>query len=73
MTDTKKMSKQEASAAIAELVQQAYGFINAAEKIADEHELSFSFDIAYGMGGTYDPTYEQEYSEGNWHPSSQSC
>lgn len=29
--------------------------ITAAEKIADQHNLTFSWDLAYGMGGTYRP------------------
>lgn len=36
-----------------------------AEKIAAEHNLEFSIDPAYGMGGWF--------TSGEWHPSSQSC
>lgn len=38
-----------------ELVTQAYNAIAEAEKIADQLGVSFDFDVAYGMGGTYYP------------------
>jgi hypothetical protein len=62
-TDKKQNAKQE----IDRLVKEAYAAINLAEEIAKEHNVSFGFDLAYGMGGVYEP------EEGGWCPSSQSC
>lgn len=49
------MDAQEATKKIAELTASAMTLIRQAEKIADENGVSFSFDVAYGMGGTYTP------------------
>lgn len=62
---TPQMSKQEANQKLSDLVQEVYAKLAEAQKLADEHELSFGLDVEYGMGGYYD--------EGQWHPSSQSC
>lgn len=62
---TPTMSKQEATAKLSDLVQEVYAKLEQAQKLADEHELSFGLDVEYGMGGYYE--------EGQWHPSSQSC
>lgn len=40
---------------LTELVNAAYAAVNACTAFADKHKLSFSFDVAYGMGGTYNP------------------
>jgi hypothetical protein len=70
----KKMTKEEAVAKIAELVQQAYDALRAAEGVADEHKLSFHFSASYGMGGYYNgDESERYYGDDGWHPSSQSC
>lgn len=54
--------------------------ISKAESIADEHGLSFNWDLAYGMGGTYTgkgvTTEEQKEEWGNedgWRSSSSGC
>lgn len=60
-----KMTQQEANAKLAQLVADIYSKIREAQELADEHELGFSLDVEYGMGGSYE--------EGAWHPSSQSC
>lgn len=63
---------------ISTLTSLAYAAIAEAEVIAQEHSLSFSFDLAYGMGGTYgEPWDASSDEEGNveytWMASSQSC
>lgn len=50
---------KEKTGELARLVQEAREALKAAEKFADEHKLSFTFDPAYGMGGTY-------YGKGFW-------
>jgi len=55
-------------------VAAAYAALAKAEKIADELEIEFSFEPAYGMGGWYHPTGSSDgYDEKGWNPSSQSC
>lgn len=58
-------SQKEAIKKIDELVKKAHEALNEAEKIADEHKLSFCFNHAYGMGGSYE--------DGEWYASSHSC
>lgn len=41
--------------------------LSKAMKIADEHNLDFTLDTAYGMGGTYYGSTQE------WYPSSQNC
>lgn len=57
------MNEKEARAKIDELTKQAHALIDQAEKVADEHGLHFSFDVAYGMGGSYrpDPTQVEKW------------
>ena len=57
---------EDKKAEIDKLVREAYAAIKLAEELAKEADYGFSFDLAYGMGGYFDP------SEG-WCPSSQSC
>lgn len=54
-------------------VEKIYEAVAEAERISDETGESFLLDISYGMGGTYDPEYENEYTDTHWHPSSLSC
>lgn len=61
----KKMTKEQANNLLSEKLSQAQALISECETLADQYELDFSVDLAYGMGGTYE--------EGEWHPSSQSC
>lgn len=76
-----ELTKQEATAALAKLVSAVYEAVSAATEFADEHKLSFSLDIAYGMGGSYDGDVENRYTpeyvdpedHDGWYPSSQSC
>jgi translation initiation factor 2 alpha subunit (eIF-2alpha) len=63
--DIKNLSKEKANALLSDNLQKAMDLIRQCENIADIHELNFSMDIEYGMGGWYD--------EGQWHASSQSC
>lgn len=51
----------------------AYAAIGRAQGIADETGLSFSFELCYGAGATYDPTAEGDEDDGKWLASSQSC
>lgn len=66
------MTKEEAVKRIADLLAQAESAISLAENLADEHELSFEFAPAYGMGGTYNGGDTKWLDEG-WNPSSMSC
>ena len=79
------MDKIEAKKKIDELIKEAYAKVQEAEAIADEHSLTFDFEVEYGMGGTYYGAGSDDdddgwlddygYSEdtGAWLPSSQSC
>jgi hypothetical protein len=66
------MTKEKALAKIAELVLQAESNISEAEHLAREHELTFDFCPAYGMGGTYNGGNTTWLDDG-WNPSSMSC
>lgn len=62
---------------IQEFVNQAYAALKAAEDLAKEHGSDFSFNPAYGMGGTFFGTefidnWGDVYPNG-WQSSSQSC
>lgn len=78
---SEQLTKQEATKKLAELVDAAYAAVNEATAFADEHKLSFRFEITYGMGGTYDGDAENRYvpdylspdEHDGWYPSSQSC
>lgn len=75
---------QKAVAELAEMVKLAEDALARAEKLADESGLSFSFEPAYGMGGTYygkgksaqdSPSDPYDWSDDSWgwYSSSQSC
>ena len=77
-----QLTKEEATKKLAELVAAAYAAVNEATAFADEHKLSFHFEITYGMGGTYDGDVENRYlpdyvysadEHHGWYPCSQSC
>lgn len=51
---------------MANFVAQAKVNLEAAQAIADEWGVDFSFSPAYGMGGTY-------YGNSGWNSSSQNC
>lgn len=59
------LTEEQASAEISKLVDQAYANLRKAEEIADKFDLSFSFDVEYGMGGYYE--------DGEWTSSSSNC
>jgi hypothetical protein len=70
----------EAAKEINDALESAQSLVWEAERIADEHGLSFSMNLgAYGMGGSYTPLEdgeEDEYGdlkESGWQASSQSC
>lgn len=78
--DKENGTLQEAVKEINRLLDEAQASVWAAERVADEHNLSFSMDLGgYGMGGTYTPLEdgeEDEYGdlkESGWNASSQSC
>jgi hypothetical protein len=70
MTD---LTPQEIQAEMAKRVQTIYAAVRHAEDWAKEHQVSFSLEIEYAMGGYYDPTQENEYTESFWFPSSIGC
>lgn len=63
------MDKAEAAKKIDQLVKDAYKSINEAEVIATEHNLEFSFGVAYGMGGHF----TQGSDDYMWVSSSEGC
>jgi hypothetical protein len=87
MTDYSKLTKQQASAKIAEILKQAKELVLEAQIVADQTGISFDINMGgYGMGGTYYPNpAEQDWStsddydwypsdtDGGWMASSQSC
>lgn len=76
------MDEQQANEAISELLAQAEKFLAAAEQIADETGVDFSWSgPAYGMGGYYasgkeEPEWESSGcsdDEQGWRSSSANC
>lgn len=71
------MDKKEAMKKISALTGEARNLIREAEEIAKEAKVSFSFDVAYGMGGTYVPEGAEDgymnNGESGWQASSHSC
>lgn len=79
------MNKKTANEKISVLVKEAKEKIREAEKIATEAGVSFSFSVAYGMGGEFvaDPeeiadirrydSWKFEDGKPAWYASSQSC
>lgn len=59
------MEPDEVMAKIAQHVADAHASLEAAEALAMEHDMAFSFSPAYGMGGYFDG------EEGEWTSSSQ--
>lgn len=67
-----------------ELVAKAMQALSEAQDFAEKHNLEFSFEPAYGMGGSYTKLEEwqvedwDDYSKDQigkyrWFPSSQNC
>lgn len=63
--DEKNLTKEEANKLISDKLETAQKLVTECEELATHHELEFSLDIAYGMGGWF--------SSGEWDASSQSC
>lgn len=59
------MTKEEANNLISTKIMEAYAIINECEEIAETAGVSFSFDVAYGMGGSYRPRKEVEEDYGD--------
>lgn len=60
-------TSEEANEEINRLTSIAYAALNAATEIATKFDLYVNFDLAYGMGGSFDP------DEGEWVSSSANC
>jgi len=60
---------------IAELVKIAKEAIAEAEAVADRENVTFTFSLGYGMGGTYQPESiaEQYGDDAGWQSSSANC
>lgn len=43
---------------LSKLVNDAYAAVKVCTDFADQNKLSFTFDVAYGMGGSYSPKLE---------------
>jgi hypothetical protein len=61
-----------------EKVAQIEALVRECEKLAEEVNQSFTLNIAYGMGGTYGPGWDdssssEETEKWEWYASSQSC
>jgi len=75
------MDETRAREEIEKKLDEARKLIEEAEAIADEAGVTFSFDLAYGMGGTYYPDkvaeergyVEEEDLDNGWRASSRSC
>lgn len=75
--------KQDAQGKIAEQIKIAQDAIKEAQRLADEHKLSFSWPgSSYGMGGHYEGDPDDRYLEdwqssddddAGWSASSTSC
>lgn len=78
--------KKEIYEKIADLLTVSQKAIEEAQALADEHALSFTWDLAYGMGGTYEGKGTEKYdyygppdkkyterTEGEWVSSSSTC
>ncbi|EQA7786787.1 hypothetical protein ACX818_001381 [Acinetobacter baumannii] len=59
------LDQENAQEELNKTVDEFNRLLSKAEQLADEHNLDFDIDPAYGMGGNY--------RNGEWHPSSQSC
>lgn len=73
-------SKRVANNKIAQCLELAKRSIAEAEKIADENQITFSWSLSYGMGGTYYPKgwndsgcSDEDDLEGRWRSSSSMC
>lgn len=66
-TEVNSLLRQEAAKLVAQKVDEAYNALTEAQRLADKHDLAFSFSPAFGMGGYYDG------HEGEWNASSHSC
>ncbi len=74
-------AKKAAIEKIAESLKIAQEKIEEAQALADEHALEFTWDLAYGMGGTYEGKGvmygwgkdKKPRTEGEWVSSSSTC
>ena len=72
-----KAELDEAKSKIDSCTKQALCLLKEASELADETGVYFSFDVAYGMGGTYSPETKfdgnDDYSDRGWCASSRGC
>lgn len=75
----KPLNAEEALKKMTELVRKAEAAVDEACKHADQYNLSFRWDLAYGMGGRYyggtsaqGNDWETSYESG-WVASSETC
>lgn len=63
------------AARIIAIKAEIFSLLKEAEDLADEADLSFSFSVCYGMGGTYYPqsSTRSEDSDDGWVSSSNNC
>ncbi len=74
-------AKKEAYEKIADALKVAQEKLEEAQALADEHSLEFTWDLAYGMGGTYEGKGTMQgwgkdkkpRTEGEWVSSSSTC
>lgn len=76
------MNQEDAQKELDERLTKIKELLLECENIAEENQLEFEFDVAYGMGGNYYPhpdgkRYEgspgEEDSEFGWYSSTRSC
>ena len=70
------VSTEDARKLMESLVNRGVSLIRDAEVIAEEHGLSFSVKIAYGMGGSFGPDWnasDDEEADYCWSASSHQC
>lgn len=66
------MTSTEAKKEIQKLLAHARDLITQAEKLANDHQVTFYFAVDYGMGGEYDGG-NVGTDEHGWNPSSHNC
>lgn len=68
-------NREKALKSISVKTAAAMALIKECEQIAQANDVHFSFDVAYGMGGTFcqGSEYDHTEDEWGWQASSQSC
>lgn len=58
------MTKEEVAKIIAEKLAQAEALVRECEVLGKEHNVTFNWGLAYGMGGWFGPEYDWDASDG---------